>query len=196
MISPKQEEFLQLLEPIHTRLWRFVLSITRDHYEAEDLLSETVLASYERFDTLKDKQAFMSFLFTIATRIHHHQQRRKKWFGVYNDEYVNSLVSTNTSPDDAADIGIIRDALSRLPLKQRETVVLFEISGFSLEEIREIQGGTLSGVKSRLRRGRRDLAKLLGVPVVAEKNNFQQNRFFLRGKTDKIQSPFAIASNE
>jgi DNA-directed RNA polymerase specialized sigma24 family protein len=35
--------------------------------------------------------------------------------------------------------------------------VLFEISGFPLEEIRQLQGGTLSGVKSRLKRGREQL---------------------------------------
>jgi len=41
-------------------------------------------------------------------------------------------------------------------------VILFEISGLSLQEIVEIQGGSLSGVKSRIVRGRERLAVLLG----------------------------------
>ena len=45
----------------------------------------------------------------------------------------------------------------------RETVVLFDVSDLSLEEIRRIQGGTLSGVKMRLKRGRERLARVLGV---------------------------------
>jgi RNA polymerase sigma-70 factor (ECF subfamily) len=56
---------------------------------------------------------------------------------------------------------VLDRALARLPEKQREAVILFEISGFSLAEIREIQGGSLSGVKSRIVRGRDNLANLL-----------------------------------
>ena len=196
MITQKQEQFLQLLQPVHARLWRFVLSITKDYYQAQDLLSETILASFERFETLKDKQAFTSFLFTIATRIHHHQQRRKSLFETYNQEFIEYIESTELSPDAAADISIVRDALSRLPAKQRETVVLFEISGFTLQEIRDIQGGTLSGVKSRLRRGRRDLARLLGVPVQADEKHIEQHNFFSRTRNDIIQTQFAVANHE
>jgi DNA-directed RNA polymerase specialized sigma24 family protein len=39
--------------------------------------------------------------------------------------------------------------------------VLFELSGFSIEEIREIQGGSISGVKTRLVRGREALRSML-----------------------------------
>ena len=59
------------------------------------------------------------------------------------------------------DIQVLYAALDKLPVKQKEAVVLFEISGFSLEEIKNIQGGTLSGAKSRVKRGREKLAILL-----------------------------------
>ena len=52
-------------------------------------------------------------------------------------------------------------ALSRLPLAVREAIVLYEIEGFSQEEICNIQGGTLSGVKSRINRGRESLKKII-----------------------------------
>ena len=44
-----------------------------------------------------------------------------------------------------------------------KALTLFEISGLSLEEIREIQGGSLPGVKSRVQRGRKKLAEIMGV---------------------------------
>ena len=52
-------------------------------------------------------------------------------------------------------------AMNRLPEKQREAVSLYEISGFSLAEVQQIQGGSLSGVKSRITRGREALAEIL-----------------------------------
>ena len=51
--------------------------------------------------------------------------------------------------------------LGKLPPKQKEALVLYEITGLTLKEIREIQGGTLSGVKSRLKRGRNSLSELM-----------------------------------
>lgn len=49
-------------------------------------------------------------------------------------------------------------------------MILFEIVGLSLNEIQTIQGGSLSGVKSRLVRGRKHLARIMGVenPTHAE----------------------------
>jgi len=50
-------------------------------------------------------------------------------------------------------------ALEGLKPVQREAVVLHEIEGFSVEEIAEMQGVTLSAVKSRLTRGREKLRR-------------------------------------
>jgi len=44
---------------------------------------------------------------------------------------------------------------------QRESIVLFEITGFSIKEIVEIQDDSVSSVKQRLRRGRERLEKIL-----------------------------------
>jgi DNA-directed RNA polymerase specialized sigma24 family protein len=66
-------------------------------------------------------------------------------------------------PDISADVELLYKALAQLPRREREAVVLFEISGFSMKEIREIQGGSLSSVKVRVFRARKRLAELLGV---------------------------------
>jgi RNA polymerase sigma-70 factor (ECF subfamily) len=51
-------------------------------------------------------------------------------------------------------------ALGKLPAVQREAVVLFELEGFSIEEIAAIQRVTASAVKSRLSRGRDRLRRV------------------------------------
>jgi RNA polymerase sigma-70 factor, ECF subfamily len=135
---------------------------------ANDLMSETVLATYERFHTLRDPQAFTSFLFTVATRIYRHKERRARWFGRINPGAANEIEAMDHSPELAMDIRLMHEAIASLPVKQSEAILLFELSGLSLEEIRAIQGGTLSGVKSRLRRARQELAKKLGMEPTAQ----------------------------
>lgn len=159
----KQQRFMQLLDPVHDRLARFTHAMTRNRDEARDLVCETLLIAYEHFDEVKDTSAFASWLFTIARRSYRHQYRRGKLFGEYDEQRAEFIHDNGTAPEVAADIRILHEALARLPENQRETVVLFEISGLSLEEIKTVQGGSLSGVKSRVTRGRQKLAELLGV---------------------------------
>lgn len=154
--------FMLAFEPCRDPLWRFVRSMSRSRHEAEDLFSETILQAFEGFHRIRDVQAFQSFLFTIASRIHRRQRWRKLMFVEWDDTSADILPHSDPLPDANVDAEILRTALQRLPERQREAVILFEILGWSLEEIRIVQGGSLSGVKTRLSRGRQSLAQALG----------------------------------
>ena len=67
------------------------------------------------------------------------------------------IQSHELPPDLSPDVDLLYDYLDRLPHKYREAFLLFEFSGFSLKEIQKLQGGSLSGVKSRLTRAREQL---------------------------------------
>lgn len=162
-VRSRQERFLELLRPHNASLSRFARAMTRDADAAKDLISETVLKAFESFDSLRDGSSFLSYLFTIAVRLHNRERSRGKLWGIFDREHAEQLPYKGSAPDASVDVQLLYAALKHLPEKQREAIVLFEISGLSLEEIREIQGGSLSGVKSRIVRGRASLAELLGV---------------------------------
>ncbi|GMV53612.1 MAG: RNA polymerase sigma factor [Chlorobi bacterium] len=166
-----ETDFLRLLQAHQTDLWRFIRSGVRTQSEAEDILAETVACAYEGFTKLRDKQAFLSYVFTIASRtIKKRAWKRRLFIEVSADFNCDEYCNDGVPPDIQADIQFLREALSRLPDKTREAVILFEIVGLSLNEIQTIQGGSLSGVKSRLVRGRKHLARIMGVenPTHAE----------------------------
>lgn len=165
MTDDRQRAFLELLEPVYDRLSRYALAVTRDEMDGEDLVSATVLAAFEKFDRAAPHENFLHYLITIASRLHKRRRYRERRRVPYDEALATMRPSTATPPDTAAEIRIVMDALQTLPDKMRETVVLFEVSDLSLEEIRHIQGGTLSGVKTRLRRGRERLANALGVTL-------------------------------
>ena len=168
MIDERSERFLRLYEPHRDSLWRFVRSMVRTSHEAEDVVSETVLQALEGLHRLRDDQAFVSYLFTISSRIVKRTRWRRRLFGEYDDAAVAERQHSDPLPDLQADVEILRQALQELPAKTREALIMFEINGFSLEEIREVQGGSLSGVKSRLARGRKSLARLLDAEPLDE----------------------------
>lgn len=157
----RQKQFMELYLPLRDRLVRFARTVARTPEDVEDLVGDTMLIAYERFESVRSPEAFLSYLFTIATRV----QRRRRWkariFGRLDERDAERSASASSSPETMTDVRLLQQALARLPEKQRETVTLFEVSGLTLEEIRQVQGGSLSGVKSRLTRGRERLAELL-----------------------------------
>src|SRR5665213_1564801 len=149
MTDARQREFLGMLEPVYDRLSRYALAVTRDEMDAEDLVSATVLQAYEQFDRAIKDDRFLHYLIKIASRLHKRRRYRERKRVPFDESKAREIAGTNPSPETAAEIRLVMDALNTLPEKMRETVVLFDISDLSLEEIRRIQGGTLSGVKSR-----------------------------------------------
>ena len=62
------------------------------------------------------------------------------------------------------DVELLYKALELLPEEQREALILFEISGFSIRDISELQQASEAAVKQRLKRGRDKLGELLKEP--------------------------------
>lgn len=154
---------MELLGPVYQRLERFALSMTRNRETARDLVHDTILAAYINYEKIQNKNAFVGYLFTIAGNEFKRAYRRRKFFGFYDEETAHEIPDTDTRPDTAADVALMCEAMMKLPEQMREAVALFEFSGLSLQEIQKIQGTSLSNIKARVTRGRRRLAKLLGV---------------------------------
>ena len=60
-----------------------------------------------------------------------------------------------------AEINLLYTAINRLPAAQRDALVLFEISGFSMKEIAAIQKSTEGAVKTKVSRARKRLKEIL-----------------------------------
>ncbi len=150
--------FWDLIEQERHATWRLCRALTRSYDEAYDLMSDTMLAAYKSFPALRDKNAFRWFLSTIAIRI----QRRKRWRARLFVSIENaSQAAYEMTAESSYDLDQLVAALDRLPNREREAIVLFELSGLSIKEIQHIQGGSVSGVKSRMSRARGKLKHLL-----------------------------------
>lgn len=163
-----QNDFLKLYEPIHESFARFCHARAYGVMEPEDLISESVLKALEKFHTLKNPKAFLAFMFTIAKNIAIKKYRRQKFSGYYNEHNANQIHDVEIDAETKLDIEVLYQALNTLPDKQKEAVVLFEISGFSVKEVAEIQASGESAVKQRLKRGREALADFFKLDKLKE----------------------------
>jgi len=159
-MTNQQTEFMRLYEPLHRRLSNYCRSMSRNRSDADDLLNDTILAAYEQFDKLENPVRFAGYLFTIASNLFKKQLRRKRFRGKYDEKEALLLEDLSIDTETRAELSIVMQKMELLPSLQREVLILFHISDLPLEEIRNIQGGSLSAVKQRIKRGRERLMQL------------------------------------
>ncbi len=157
MSKDKQTQFLLLYEPVHNRFERFCRARAFGEMDFRDLINETLLIAFQRLETLRSEQAFLSFLFSISVNILNNQYRKKR--EERQSEKHNTIA--DVSQEILADTHFLHLALAQLPVAQKECVILFEISGFKIKEIAEIQSVSEDAVKQRLKRGRERLQEIL-----------------------------------
>ena len=168
MTNKKQKDFLKLYEPIHDRFERFCRARVYGKLDYQDLMNDTLLLAFEKIDSLRSEKAFLSFLIGISVRIlsNHHKKRKEK--SIFEDEN-DRWEDLNAKTDLKTEVYYLHRAMAELPDVQKEAVILFEISGFSIKEIMEIQTASESAVKQRLKRGRTKLIEILNYESIQKK---------------------------
>jgi RNA polymerase sigma factor (sigma-70 family) len=160
------QRLLELLAPIHAKAAGTARRLAGSTDEGDDLFQEAVLRACTALPSLRDPSRFGPWFFTILLNVHRNRSRRGFW-----KRFLPFEAREVPAPDPIGEDGSTWEdgrrgamrasrALAALPAEQREAVVLFEIEGFSVEEIATLQNVSASAVKSRLARGRARLRRI------------------------------------
>jgi RNA polymerase sigma-70 factor, ECF subfamily len=150
-------------------LYAFALRLSRVRDEAEDLVSDTVLRAFERWDQYRPGTNIRAWLFTILYHVFVSRKRRIGAREVPESDNGHSWSVQNAVGDadpegrfydSFLDEEIVR-AIDALPEEYRAVVVLSDIQELRYAEIARILGIPEGTVKSRLFRGRRLLQRKL-----------------------------------
>jgi RNA polymerase sigma-70 factor (ECF subfamily) len=131
--------------------------------DVDDVLQEMWLRVQRGLPELRDEERFTSWLFQIArSAVAEHQRVRARH--PLSDAPVESDLAAEPPADDRDAARLLACCVSifvtRLPTPYREAVTLVELEGLSVREAAEISGVSISGMKSRVQRGRAQLRQL------------------------------------
>ena len=173
------EDLIVLLEPHYNSALQYCRGLYKNRKDAEDGLHDAIIGAIQHFKSLRDEAKFRSWFFTIITRTFYKSQRR---LAGSNRFFLPLQENHHTLPEVYSDdrLGerekILLEALDTLNKKERTAILLFEIAGLSLEEIRKIQKGqSISAIKSRLSRAR---LKLRNSILSMEKIKLKQGDYY------------------
>ena len=163
------DAFLDALRPHYDDALRYCRGLCArwSPSEAEDAFQNALLRALDGVDGLDDPARFRPWLFRIVTNEVRAAQRRSFWrrfAPLPPDDAAGPLGLV--AADATAEARDLLDALARLGRREREALLLYEVGGFSVDEVRALQGDrSASAVKSRLARARARLRERLTDPL-------------------------------
>jgi len=159
--------FGQLIEAYQGPVYNLAYRMLGNAGEAEEAAQEAFIRAYTRLDSYDPAHKFSTWLLSITSNYCIDQIRKRRAVLLSIDEPLPphpALHSDNNKGPEAQYLAQEREALVQgmlreLPDEYRQAVVLRYWYDMSYEEIAEIQKTTVSAVKSRLFRARRQLAE-------------------------------------
>jgi RNA polymerase sigma-70 factor, ECF subfamily len=140
----------------------FAISLSGNPDRADDLVQETLRRAIANIGSFQPRTNMLAWLFTILRNqfLSEYRKRRREVEDA-DGSYAESLTSA-PGQDGHLEFKELYAALAKLPLVQREALLLVGASGFSYEEAAAICRTPVGTIKSRVSRARTLLAELLG----------------------------------
>lgn len=141
----------------------FARSLSRNPAQADDLVQDTLVKALSNIERYEPGTNMRAWLFTIL-RNHYYSHLRKAKREVEDVEgRMAARLATRPAQPGALDLEDFKIAFAQLAPDHREVLTLVGASGCSYEEAAEICGCAVGTIKSRVNRGRKKLAEILGV---------------------------------
>jgi len=168
------DAFDEVYAAFNTRVFTFLVRLSRRRDVAEDLLEETWLRLVKHARRLRPDTRLGPWLFTVARNIHVSYTRSR----MLEDSAAASLISLwpfspdRSSPFEAAAATElerrIERALAGMPAAAREVLLLVGVAGLDPADAADVCGITPEALRQRLHRARETLAKALERDASAE----------------------------
>ncbi len=163
-IQGDEDAFTYIVETYQRPVYNLCYRMLGDTQEAEDAAQESFWRAYQALRRYDQQRSFATWLLSIAAHYCIDQQRKRRFPTLALDILPEEDVP-DSAPDPAKVFatleqqGQVQRLLTRLNPQDRAAIILRYWYEFSEEEIARSLSLTVSAVKSRLFRARRELAQ-------------------------------------
>lgn len=157
------DAFSGLMERHEDRIFGLCLKMLHNRSDALEASQEIFITAFRRASSFRGDSAFGTWLYRIGIN-HCKDVLRKRKDVLYESDQleIERVDPRQRGVDETAALRLdLSRALAELPGDYREAVVMHDLGAVPYEEIAAITGVPVGTVKSRISRGRRQLARLL-----------------------------------
>ena len=140
------KEFTELYSTVYKDLYRLALCMMRHPQDAEDAVSEAVVAAYENIHNLRKEAAFRAWIFKITANVCKRKllERQKR-----EEELLEEYIADSECVELQMDI---QNALLLLDDDEKLILALSAFGGYNSKEISEILEMNANTVRSKRKR--------------------------------------------
>lgn len=164
----EEDALIEIMDMYGDYLLRMAFLLMKDHQRAEEAVQDTFLTAFQKIDQLKREELLKSWLTTIT--INHCRQQMRSWSYKHifpNIEMAERMMEDHRSTTPEEELLEVEwnqhltSAIHQLDYKYREVITLFYFNELKISEITVLTNTKENTVKSRLKRGKVLLKKLL-----------------------------------
>ncbi len=153
----RHEAFDALYTAYKARIYSFLLRLLGDPELADDVTQDAFTKAFQALPALERGTKLLPWLYRVASNAgidHLRRRRRFRWLRVHEVENTRNEPHEADSSHDLSEREHIQRVLRTLPPENAAALLLHAVEGYSYKEIAEIQGCSLTAVRSRIARGR------------------------------------------
>ncbi len=167
----------ELVRTHHRRVYGLCYRFTGNPADAEDLTQDVFLKVYSNLSSFDTGRGSLQVWITTMTRnllVDNFRRTRNQratsslddgWESTEELQPIARLIASGPSPHESAAqkelAKMVQEALARVSVELREAVILRDLQDLDYKEIAQVLGIPEGTVKSRISRGRAELARLL-----------------------------------
>jgi RNA polymerase sigma-70 factor (ECF subfamily) len=164
VVDGDRAAFDELMSRHEGRVFAVCLRLMGDRETALDASQETFLTLFRKAGQYRGTAAVGTWLYRIAVNTCYDLLRRaRRRPSEPLSDHLDPADATATDPFTSVELrSEVEAALAALSPEYRAAVILSDLEGLGLPEVAEVLGVPVGTVKSRVFRGRRHLAQILG----------------------------------
>lgn len=153
--------FKQELTTLIPHLRAFARSLCRDATLADDLAQDAMLKAWNARESFHAGTNMKAWAFTILRNAFYSEKRRSWRRQPLDPEVAEATLLSSSNPTDGLELLALRNALAKLPVDQKEALILVGAGGMAYEEAAAICGCAVGTIKSRVSRARKAVIEIL-----------------------------------
>lgn len=140
----------------------FARSLCRNPSQSDDLVQETLMKAWAARNSYIADTNFKAWTFRILRNAFYSTWRKDRRLSPLDDTNYERAAQAPENAETALELAEVSAAMRKLPIEQREALILISAGGFNYEEIAAIAGVAVGTIKSRVSRARATLVVLMG----------------------------------
>ena len=152
-IAGNESAFNKIVLKYQQKIYWHARRMTGNHLDADEVAQEVLIVLYNKLKDFQFKSSLYTWIYKItSTRcINFLRKKNVRQYFSFEDNETKVLKSKEDLVQDLEvkeKLDKLHEVLNKIPLKQREVFILRNFDELSYEEIAEITGGSIGGLKA------------------------------------------------